>query len=138
MDVPAMTETSAQVEQLIDVGSIADFAVGKFRLFQIDGIEVGVLRTSSGKWYGMRNLCPHRLAPLCAGQVSGTMLPCDKEDELEYGMEDRILRCPWHGYEFDLETGRALFGAHVGRAQVYGVVTKDGRVYVRSRRLVRA
>jgi nitrite reductase/ring-hydroxylating ferredoxin subunit len=37
--------------------------------------------------------CPHQLGPLGAGPV-----------------EDGVVTCPWHGYRFDLATGRNLSG----------------------------
>jgi nitrite reductase (NADH) small subunit len=50
---------------------------------------------------------PARRGPVCQGRVAGTSLP-SKVYEYIYGMEGRILRCPWHGWEFDLATGTHL------------------------------
>jgi 3-phenylpropionate/trans-cinnamate dioxygenase ferredoxin subunit len=38
-----------------------------------------------------------------------------------------ILRCPWHGWEFDLTTGRSVFNPHRTRVRSYRVsVESDG------------
>jgi nitrite reductase/ring-hydroxylating ferredoxin subunit len=33
--------------------------------------------------------------------------------------EGRVLRCPWHGWEFDIETGRSVFNPHRVRARSF-------------------
>ena len=55
------------------------------------------------------------------------MLP---SDPLEYvwGLDDQILRCPWHGWEFDLETGKSLFDPEGERVKTYAVVVEGDRV----------
>ncbi len=52
-------------------------------------------------------------------------------DELQYvyGREGEILRCAWHGWEFEIETGRSLVDPRV-RARTYAVEVEDGEVYV--------
>ena len=47
-----------------------------------------------------------------------------------YGLEGRVLRGPWHGWEFDLESGRSLFKPRPGRVKVYVVTVDDGYVVV--------
>jgi hypothetical protein len=44
---------------------------------------------------------------VCVGKISGTTLPSPVY-EYDYGREGCILRCPWHGWEFDLKTGEHL------------------------------
>jgi nitrite reductase/ring-hydroxylating ferredoxin subunit len=45
----------------------------------------------------------------------------------EYGRDGEIVRCAWHGWEFDIATGRALVDPHV-RARTYPVTVADGNV----------
>lgn len=42
---------------------------------------------------------------------------------------ERVLRCPWHGWEFDLESGRCLDDDSL-RAAVYPVEVADGVVRI--------
>jgi nitrite reductase (NADH) small subunit len=55
------------------------------------------------------------------------MLPSPR-GVLAYGLEEGVLRCPWHGWEFDLQTGRALFGTAGKRLVTYGATVRDGTV----------
>ena len=93
----------------------------------VGGREVGVVRDpDTGALYGVRNRCPHHGGPLCLGQV--------REREAgtpgSYALSGRrVLRCPWHGWEFDLETGRCLDEPSL-RAAVYPARAEAGRVLV--------
>jgi nitrite reductase (NADH) small subunit len=111
-----------------DLGAVREFPLGRFRVFEIAGRPVGVVRTAQGL-FAIRNRCPHQGAPLCAGTVTGTMLP-GAPDKLTWGMEGQVLRCPWHGWEFELQTGRSLFEVSKDRAATYPVKVHDGRVEV--------
>lgn len=68
--------------------------------------EIGLFNVG-GQFRAYRNACPHAGAPVCLGRVSGTPLP-SKVYEYIYGREGCILRCPWHGWEFDLKTGEHI------------------------------
>jgi len=111
-----------------DVGAEDDFAPDVFRIFQLGRLSVGVVHTESG-WYAIRNRCPHMLAPLCRGPVTGTMLPADP-DEMHWGLPGRVVRCPWHGWEYDLETGKSVFGTSRTKVATYPVTVENGRVSV--------
>lgn len=69
-------------------------------------IEIGVFRLGT-EYFAYRNVCPHAGAPVCQGRVGGTTLP-SKVYEYQYSEGKKVLRCPWHGWEFDLRTGRHL------------------------------
>ncbi|MEF3304112.1 Rieske (2Fe-2S) protein [Paenibacillus sp. GYB003] len=72
----------------------------------VKGMEVGIFHVG-GQFYAWRNVCPHAAAPVCEGPVCGTRLP-SRVYEYEYGKDREIVRCPWHGWEFDLRDGRHL------------------------------
>lgn len=87
-----------------------------------------------GAFYALRNLCPHKQGPLCAGFVSGRMIadgPPSGPDEgnLAYADEGRIIRCPWHLWEFDITTGACLVDPKV-RVKTYPVAIEDGAIVV--------
>jgi 3-phenylpropionate/trans-cinnamate dioxygenase ferredoxin subunit len=111
------------------VGAVEDFEPGRIKLVEIGGRSIGVVNAGD-TFYAVLNVCPHELAPVCEGTLSGTMLPSLPGDA-EYGLEGRILRCPWHGYEYDLANhGRAAFTAFRGRVRLFDVSVEDGRVLV--------
>jgi nitrite reductase (NADH) small subunit len=111
-----------------DVGAEEDFTPGVFKVVEIRGRSIGIVHSAAG-WFAIRNRCPHQGAPLCAGKVTGTMLP-GAPDQLKWGMDGQVVRCPWHGWEFDLQTGRSLFEVSGDRAATYPVEVRDGRVAV--------
>jgi nitrite reductase/ring-hydroxylating ferredoxin subunit len=88
------------------VAKVSDFAEKNLKIVEVKGMEIGIYRVD-GQYYAWRNFCPHAAAPVCAGMVCGTRLP-SMVYEYEYGRDQEILRCPWHGWEFDLKTGRHL------------------------------
>ena len=52
--------------------------------------------------------------------MQGTALP-SRPGEYRWAREGEILRCPWHGWEFDLTTGRSIFNPHRTRVKRYEV-----------------
>lgn len=97
-------------------------------IVEIDGRSVGIFSVD-GELVAYLNRCPHRLAPVCLGGVSGTHVP-SQPGELTYAREGQVLKCPWHGWEFDLTTGRSLFNDQRGRLARCNVTVHDGTVFV--------
>ena len=102
-----------------------DIPPGGRRVVQIAGRSVGIFNVD-GRFYALHNRCPHRGGALCEGRVCGTVLPTEERAHV-YGREGEILRCPWHGWEFEITTGRALVDSRV-RARTYPVTVEDGDV----------
>jgi nitrite reductase/ring-hydroxylating ferredoxin subunit len=85
----------------------------------VDGKRsIGVFRIG-GQFYALLNVCPHMGAPLCAGKLHGTHRPSEVH-EYDPTFHGRILRCPWHGWEFDVMTGKGLYDRY-GRAATFPV-----------------
>jgi nitrite reductase/ring-hydroxylating ferredoxin subunit len=113
----------------VDVGPETDFPPGRRSVIVSIGKRSIGIYNIDGQLYAVQNLCPHKLVPICLGQVAGTMIPCGP-GELEYGMEDYVLRCFAHGWEFDIRTGRAVFDVDRRRLKTYPVSVEEGRVLV--------
>jgi nitrite reductase/ring-hydroxylating ferredoxin subunit len=117
-------------EEATRVGALSSFDVGTMRIVEIGRRQVGILRSEGDVVHAVLNICPHRGAPVCKGKIGGTMLP-SAPGELVYGNDGKVLKCPWHGYEFDIETGASLFGILRGRLRKFPTEVRDGEVYVK-------
>ena len=111
------------------VGALNSFDVGAIRIVQVGRRQIGILRSDGDVVHAVLNVCPHRGAPVCKGTVGGTMLP-SAPGELIFANDGKVLRCPWHGYEFDIETGASLFGIMRGKLRKFQTEVRGGEVYV--------
>lgn len=93
---------------------------------------IGVFNVA-GRYYALRNLCPHKLGPLCTGRVSGRVVadapPSVYAGEPEIVRDGEIVRCPWHLWEFDITNGQCLVDPKM-RVKTYPVAIEDGHVVV--------
>jgi len=110
------------VHYVLEEGDIPE---GSHKVVYVEGREIGVYFIN-GQYYAIHNYCPHQGAPICSGLVSGTNLPSDVYT-YKYGRAGEIIRCPWHGWEFDLRTGKSLFSDKT-RVRKYEVELSEGRI----------
>jgi 3-phenylpropionate/trans-cinnamate dioxygenase ferredoxin subunit len=100
---------------------------GGRHIVKIAGRTVGVFNVA-GAFYALKNSCIHEQGPVCLGKVTGTFLP-SQPGVFRWAKDGQILRCPWHGWEFDLTTGQSVFDPTV-RLSTYPVRIEDGNVVV--------
>lgn len=81
-------------------GAIFDFGPGRFRLVEVDGVFIA-----------HSTACPHWLGPLGDAAIV-----------------DGCVTCPWHGYRFDVATGRSADGRSLRLAPAPRIAVEDGRV----------
>jgi nitrite reductase/ring-hydroxylating ferredoxin subunit len=108
-----------------DVGSVGELERDGHVVARVGGREVGVV-AAGGALRGVRNRCPHHGGPLCLGTVEERLAGKPGGYDLS-GIT--VLRCPWHGWEFDPATGACLDDPKV-RVAVYPATSEDGRVLV--------
>ncbi|MDN5860591.1 MAG: Rieske (2Fe-2S) protein [Pseudonocardia sp.] len=106
--------------------TVDELPVGSRTIVEIDGKSVGVLNVD-GRYHGLLNNCPHHGAPLCLGVVRGRMVATEVH-EYRYEQQNEWIACPWHGYEYRLDTGRPLVKTERGRVRVFPVRVEDGNV----------
>jgi 3-phenylpropionate/trans-cinnamate dioxygenase ferredoxin subunit len=97
---------------------------GERRIIDAGGLSIGVFNIK-GSYYALYNRCPHRAAPLCQGRIANGVRGV-RRGEYEIVREGEILRCPWHGWEFDITNGRSWFNPHTLRVKSYPVVVEPG------------
>ena len=97
----------ATKSELPDLESAAEFTVGERTI---------CVANVNGEYCAMDNVCPHEGGPLGMGYVDGSKVVC-----------------PWHGWEFDLKTGEALFDPKL-RVKTYEVSTRNGEIWVEPKR----
>jgi nitrite reductase (NADH) small subunit len=95
------------MKERIVVGRIGDFAPGSCTLLPIGKFGVGIFNIRGQLW-ALNNYCPHAGAPVCLGKVTGTAESEGPGTEMRWKREGEVLRCPWHGWEFDIANGESI------------------------------
>ncbi len=116
----------------IYVGQEADFGERDRKIIVRGELEIGVFRID-GAFYAYENNCVHQGGPVCQGKILGKVEEMLGEDMTSKGLRfsetDIHIVCPWHGYEYNLKTGRHPGDRRV-RLKPYEVKVDDGEVYV--------
>ena len=94
------------------VARAADIPEGERKLVTVGPLSIGVFH-HDGRWFALRNSCLHRGGPVATGPIDG-----------------HTLVCPWHGFQYDLSTGRLLIDPSA-RLDTYPVVIENDEVRVR-------
>jgi nitrite reductase (NADH) small subunit len=121
----------------VAVGPVEDLPPGSRRLVVPFRGRAGIgVFNIGGRYFALRNLCPHKTGPLCTGKVTGRMEAAGPPSAGSAGMvferEGEIIRCPWHLWEFEIATGRCLVDPEV-RVKTYPVRVESGEVVVYAR-----
>ena len=115
----------------VAVGALTDIADGDYRIFALETVEVGVFRVGD-RIIAYENTCPHAGGPVCQGKifsrVEELLTPEKKSLGLRFSTRRNIV-CPWHGYEFDIETG-CHPGDRALTLRPVKVDVRDGRIFI--------
>ena len=87
------------------VARAADIPPGERKLVSVRGRPIAVFNLG-GAFYGLLNRCPHQGGPMCEGVLTG-LIEADTPGIYRYSRVGEVLRCPWHGREFDIRTGQS-------------------------------
>ena len=113
----------------IVVGRVDEIPVGGRKIIVPFRGRAGIgIFNVGGRFYALRNICPHKRGPLCTGEVAGrgatSAPPSSTAGFVGYEREGEIIRCPWHAWQFDIATGRCLVDPAV-RVKTYPIIV-DG------------
>jgi nitrite reductase/ring-hydroxylating ferredoxin subunit len=105
------------------VAPVADFPAGTRQIVRLGGREIGVFHVG-GRFYAMRNRCPHQGGPLCAGRILPRIVSAEPGGVATAEGTPR-LACPWHGWQYDMETGES-YAQGDPNARTYPVSVERG------------
>ncbi len=88
-----------------------EIPAGCIREFQVNGTTIA-LANVGGQFYALNNTCLHRGGPLGQGEL-----------------EDSVVTCPWHGWQYDVTSGKVAQNPTVG-VETYKVEVRGEDVFV--------
>jgi nitrite reductase/ring-hydroxylating ferredoxin subunit len=108
------------------VARAGEIPVGERLLVEVNGRSIGIFNVD-GEFYGVVNRCPHMGAEMCRGHIVGE-LTSPGPGEFNFNPANRLLMCPWHGWEYDLKTGQSYLDPRNTRVRTYAIEVEDGQV----------
>lgn len=106
-----------------------DVVEGKLLPVTIGRTTVVVCRLPTGEIKAVSGRCPHQGADFTHACVTGTTAG-DGPHNIIVERIGEILRCPWHGFEFDLVTGGSLVESSTMRLREYRTTIEGDDVIV--------
>lgn len=111
------------------VARVEEVQPGKPLVRQIKGRQVGIFNVD-GEFYALHNRCPHQGAELCRGRITH-LVQAKLAGEIETSRHGEILKCPWHGWEFDIRTGQSWCDPGSMYVRQFGVKVEPGATLVK-------
>jgi nitrite reductase (NADH) small subunit len=79
-------------DSFVRVADLSDVPSGSSRTVSVGRYEIALFNVD-GNLYALENCCPHQGGPIADGWV-----------------EHCTVTCPWHGWRFDLRSGKMTLG----------------------------
>jgi len=96
-------------DQATRVCASSELAPGEMREATLGRLPAVVIRLRDGSLHALVNRCLHHGAPLARGRLGHGSRGEDGVGDYRADASVDALRCPWHGYEYDVRTGCTLF-----------------------------
>lgn len=116
-------------KQKFVVARTEDVVPGKAFMAVVKGRQIGIFNLD-GDYFALLNRCPHQGAELCKGRVTH-LVQSQKAGEVEVSREGEFLKCPWHGWEFDIRTGQSWCDPGSMYVRQFGVKVEPGETLVK-------
>jgi nitrite reductase (NADH) small subunit len=97
--------------EFVTVARVEDVPPGSVTCVRVGEEEIALAHVD-GSFYATQAQCLHLKGPLGQGRL-----------------EDSVVTCPWHGWQYDLRTGENVFDRAI-QLKTYPVRVEDGVVKV--------
>lgn len=106
------------------VATVDEIPPGARKIVEVGGREIGIFNLA-GEFFAIANRCPHEGASLCKGRIVG-LVEADEPGSYRFSRKDELVRCPWHGWEFDIRTGKSWCDPRRTKVKSYDIKLEDG------------
>ena len=106
------------------VAAAGEIAPGGRKLVTLGGREIGVFN-HGGEYFALLNRCPHQGGDLCKGVLVG-LVTSNQPGRFDYSRAGELLKCPWHGWAYDIRTGQSWCDPDDTKVKSYEVTVEPG------------
>ncbi len=106
------------------VAACNEIAAGEKKMVLVAGREVGIFNVA-GEFFALSNRCPHEGGSLCDGLIAG-IVKSNGPNDYRVERKGEFIRCPWHGWEFDIRTGQSWCDPNSLRVRQFDVHVESG------------
>jgi 3-phenylpropionate/trans-cinnamate dioxygenase ferredoxin subunit len=106
------------------VATVDQIPPGKRKLVEVGGRAI-VIYNLAGAFFALANRCPHRGGSLFDGIQTG-LVESTEPGCYSYSRPGEMVKCPWHGWEFDIRTGKSWCDPSRLRIRQYPVSVRPG------------
>lgn len=106
------------------VAEVGEIPKGGSKRLTLKGRPVAVFNQQD-EFFALLDRCPHEGASLCKGARVG-MTRSAAAGTYEYSRAGEMVRCPWHGWEFDLRTGQSYCDPGKMQVRTFKVSVVEG------------
>lgn len=106
------------------VARASDLAPGERRCVTAGSREIALFNVG-GAYYALANKCPHESGPLSAGTIVG-LSTADVPGQYRLERPGEFVRCPWHGWEFEIRSGQSYVDPGSTRVRTFDAHVEPG------------
>jgi nitrite reductase/ring-hydroxylating ferredoxin subunit len=97
-------------------------------------VEIGrraiALFNLNGEFFAIGDTCPHEFGSLCKGKLVG-LAESDEPGSYRFSRSGEFVKCPWHGWEFDIRTGQSYCDPKAVRVRSFDASVAKGEEIVK-------
>jgi nitrite reductase/ring-hydroxylating ferredoxin subunit len=106
------------------VATVDQIPPGQRKLVEVGGRAI-VVYNLGGEFFALNNRCPHRGGSLAEGIQTG-LVESTVPGHYSCSRPGEMVKCPWHGWEFDIRTGQSWCDPSRLRIRQYPVSVRPG------------
>ena len=106
------------------VAAVDEIPPGGRKRVTVKGRDIALFNVK-GEFFALLDRCPHEGASLCQGKIVG-LAESDGPGHYRLVRQGEMLRCPWHGWQYDIRTGQSWCDPDNIKLRNYPVTIEPG------------